>query len=276
MKHCLADQVIKKRKQHLHQEGGLEAVLKKRHLDFLDILLCTKTENGDSLSDKELRAEVDTFMFEGHDTTASGISWLFYALAMNPEHQQKCREEIRNLLRDGMAISWEQLNQMPYTTMCIKESLRLYPPVTSISRELSKPLTFPDGRSLPSGTMVTLHIHALHHNPIVWPEPEVFNPLRFSPENSISRHTHSFLPFSAGTRWVFLDDNLSPHFSLHALVCRLLHTCTFSPDFLPEPKPTSISAAYSLPPPGLVVGSSITGCSMQSPFLPHGNQVVQW
>ncbi|XP_001375144.1 cytochrome P450 4A6-like [Monodelphis domestica] len=198
--HNHTDQVIKKRKQHLHQEGGLEAILKKRHLDFLDILLCSKTENGDSLSDKELRAEVDTFMFEGHDTTASGISWLLYSLAMNPEHQQKCREEIRDLLGDEMAIGWEHLNRMPYTTMCIKESLRLYPPVTSISRDLSKPLTLSDGRYLPAGTIVTLHIHALHHNPSVWPEPEVFNPLRFSPENLTSRHTHSFLPFSAGTR----------------------------------------------------------------------------
>uniref|UniRef100_A0A4X2LD53 Cytochrome P450 family 4 subfamily B member 1 n=1 Tax=Vombatus ursinus TaxID=29139 RepID=A0A4X2LD53_VOMUR len=198
--HEHTDKVIRKRKEYLQQEGGLEAVLKKRHLDFLDILLCAKTENGDSLSDKELRAEVDTFMFEGHDTTASGISWLFYSLATNPEHQQKCREEIRAILGDGTSITWEHLSQMPYTTMCIKESLRLYPPVSNISRELSKPLTFPDGRSLPAGTFVTIHIHALHRNPSVWPEPEVFDPLRFSPENSAFRHSHAFLPFSAGSR----------------------------------------------------------------------------
>ncbi|XP_051855742.1 cytochrome P450 4A6-like isoform X3 [Antechinus flavipes] len=198
--HEHTDKVIRKRKQHLQQEGTLEAVLKKRHLDFLDILLCARKENGDSLSDEELRAEVDTFMFEGHDTTASGISWLFYSLAMNPEHQEKCREEIRGILGDGKSITWEHLSQMPYTTMCIKESFRLYPPVPYIYRELSKPLTFPDGRSLPAGTVVTLNIHALHHNPTVWPEPEVFNPLRFSPENSASRHSHAFLPFSAGAR----------------------------------------------------------------------------
>ena len=52
-------------------------------------------ENGDSMSDKDLRAEVDTFMFEGHDTTASGVSWIFYALATHPEHQQRCREEVQ-------------------------------------------------------------------------------------------------------------------------------------------------------------------------------------
>ncbi|XP_036609770.1 cytochrome P450 4A6-like [Trichosurus vulpecula] len=198
--HEHTDMVIRKRKQYLQEEGSLETVLKKRHLDFLDILLCAKTENGDSLSDKELRAEVDTFMFEGHDTTSSSISWLFYSLATNPEHQQKCREEIRGILGDGTSITWEHLSQMPYTTMCIKESLRLYTTVPSISRQLSKPLTFPDGRSLPAGANVTINIYALHHNPNVWPEPEVFDPLRFSPENSASRHSHAFLPFSAGSR----------------------------------------------------------------------------
>lgn len=54
----------------------------------------SQRENGNSLSDKDLHAEVDTFMFEGHDTTASGISWILYALATHPEHQQRCREEI--------------------------------------------------------------------------------------------------------------------------------------------------------------------------------------
>ena len=63
-------------------------------------------ENGSSLSDKDLRAEVDTFMFEGHDTTASGISWILYALASHPEHQQRCREEILSLLGDDTSITW--------------------------------------------------------------------------------------------------------------------------------------------------------------------------
>lgn len=63
-------------------------------------------KNGSSLCDKELRAEVDTFMFEGHDTTASGISWILYALAAHPEHQQRCRKEIQSLLGDGASITW--------------------------------------------------------------------------------------------------------------------------------------------------------------------------
>nr|XP_044626671.1 cytochrome P450 4A11-like isoform X2 [Equus asinus] len=92
----------------------------------------------------------------------------------------------------------DHLDQMPYTTMCIKEALRLYPPVPGIGRQLSKPITFPDGRSLPRGIMVMLSFYALHHNPKVWPNPEVFDPFRFAPGSS--QHSHVFLPFSGGSR----------------------------------------------------------------------------
>nr|XP_004672219.2 cytochrome P450 4A14-like isoform X3 [Jaculus jaculus] len=196
--HEHTDEVIKLRKAQLQDEGVLEKVKKKRRLDFLDILLFAKMENGSSLSDKDLRAEVDTFMFEGHDTTASGVSWTLHALATHPEHQQRCREEVQGLLGDGTPISWDLLDQMPYTTMCIKEALRLYPPVPVVSRMLNTPVTFPDGRSLPKGVTVALSFYALHHNPDVWPNPQVFDPSRFAPD--VSRHSHAFLPFSGGSR----------------------------------------------------------------------------
>ncbi|KAM5247995.1 cytochrome P450 4A6-like isoform 2-T2 [Ctenodactylus gundi] len=196
--HEHTDQVIKQRKAQLQNESELEKVRRQRRLDFLDILLFARTEDGSSLSDKDVRAEVDTFMFEGHDTTASGISWILYALATHPTHQKKCREEVQSLLGDGSSVTWDHLDQMPYTTMCIKEALRLYSPVPAVVRELSKPVTFPDGRSLPKGIIVTLSIYALHHNSKVWPNPEVFDPSRFAPDST--RHSHSFLPFSGGSR----------------------------------------------------------------------------
>ncbi|XP_077189955.1 cytochrome P450 4B1-like [Paroedura picta] len=198
--HLHTDNVIKERKKALKNERELEKILKKRRLDFLDILLCAKDEKGNPLSDEDLRAEVDTFMFEGHDTTASGISWLLYCMAMNPEHQQRCREEIQELLGEQETIQWDDLGKMTYLTMCIKESLRLYPPVPMIARELGAPVTFADGRTIPKGFQVMLYIYTLHRNPEVWDNPEVFDPLRFSPENSSNRHPYAFLPFSAGPR----------------------------------------------------------------------------
>ncbi|NWS55775.1 CP4B1 protein, partial [Chunga burmeisteri] len=198
--HSHTDKVIRERKMLLSSEKELDKIQKKRHMDFLDILLCTKDANGVGLSDEDLRAEVDTFMFAGHDTTASGISWLLYCLSLHPEYQQRCREEIQSILGDRDTIEWEDLGKMTYTTMCIKESLRLFPPVFSVSRYLSKPVTFHDGRSLPAGCQVGLNIFAIHRNRDVWKDPEIYDPLRFSPENSAQRHSHAFLPFSAGSR----------------------------------------------------------------------------
>ncbi|KAJ3598659.1 hypothetical protein NHX12_002164 [Muraenolepis orangiensis] len=132
-----------------------ERIQAKRNLDFLDILLCARDEDQKALSDEAIRAEVDTFMFEGHDTTASGISFLLYSMASHPQHQKICREEILQVLGDRETLDWDDLNRIPYTTMCIKESLRLYPPVPEVARKLTKTMTFFDGRSLPEGIWVS-------------------------------------------------------------------------------------------------------------------------
>ncbi|XP_060087764.1 cytochrome P450 4A4-like [Heteronotia binoei] len=198
--HRHTEKVIENRRRSFKEEGELEKIQKKRYLDFLDILLCAKDENGVGLSDEDLRAEVDTFMFEGHDTTTSGISWLLHAMAENPDHQQRCREEIKDILRSRDTVQWEDLGKMTYTTMCIKEALRLYPPVPAVSRQLSQPITFCDGRTLPKGSIIGISIYNIHRNPSIWEDPEVFDPMRFSVENSSRRHSHAFVPFAAGPR----------------------------------------------------------------------------
>ncbi|CAI5777228.1 cytochrome P450 4B1-like isoform X1 [Podarcis lilfordi] len=227
--HHHTEKVIRERKDSLKNEKELEKILKKRHLDFLDILLCAKDENGNPLSDEDIRAEVDTFMFEGHDTTASGISWLFHCMAQNPEHQQRCREEIMELLGQQEEIQWDDLGKMTYSTMCIKESLRLYPPVPLIARELNSPVTFADGRTLPKGFLTALDVYGLHRNPEIWDNPEEFNPLRFSAENSKHRHPYAFLPFAAGPR-----NCIGQQFAMNemkvALALTLLHF-----ELLPDP-----------------------------------------
>ncbi|XP_006200509.1 cytochrome P450 4X1 [Vicugna pacos] len=198
--HQHTEKVIQERKNSLRDEKKQEDVQKRRYQDFLDTVFSAQAENANSFSDTDLWSEVNTFMLAGHETVAGGISWLLYHLALYPEHQERCREEIRSILGDGSSINWDQLGEMSYTTMCIKESLRLAPPVLSLSRELSKPITFPDGRSLPAGMTLVLSIWGLHHNPAIWENPKVFDPLRFSPENNDQRHPYSFLPFSAGPR----------------------------------------------------------------------------
>ncbi|XP_076592475.1 cytochrome P450 4B1-like isoform X1 [Chaetodon auriga] len=198
--HGHTEEVIRKRKEALKEEKELDRIQAKRNLDFLDILLFAKDEKQQGLSDEDLRAEVDTFMFEGHDTTASGLSFILYSLACHPEHQKICRDEIMQVLEGKDTVEWEDLSKLPYTTMCIKESLRLYPPVPGTSRHITKPITFFDGRTLPAGSLIGTSVYGIHRNAAVWENPDVFDPLRFLPENASKRSPHAFVPFSAGPR----------------------------------------------------------------------------
>ncbi|XP_063810371.1 ultra-long-chain fatty acid omega-hydroxylase-like isoform X2 [Pseudophryne corroboree] len=196
--------VVQQRKKALQEKGTEKGIKSKQEKtkDFIDILLLSKDEHGNQLSDEELRDEVDTFMFEGHDTTASGISWLLYNLARHPEYQEKCREEIREIITgDHTAhLEWDDLSLLPFTTMCIKESLRLHPPVTTVSRCCSADITLHDGKVIPKGNTCLISIYGTHHNPVVWPNPEVYDPYRFDPDNIQERSSHAFVPFSAGPR----------------------------------------------------------------------------
>ncbi|XP_020020893.1 cytochrome P450 4F2-like isoform X1 [Castor canadensis] len=203
--HDFTGAVIQERRQTLPDQDVddfLLAKAKSKTLDFIDVLLLTKDEDGKMLSDEDIRAEADTFMFEGHDTTASGLSWVLYNLAKHPEYQERCRQEVRELLRDRdpKDIEWDDLAQLPFLTMCIKESLRLHPPVVFITRRCTQDVMLPDGAVIPKGVTCAISIFGTHHNPAVWPDPEVYDPFRFDPENIKDRSPLAFIPFSAGPR----------------------------------------------------------------------------
>ncbi len=80
----------------------------RKYLDFLDILLSAKDDDGHGLTDLEIRDEVDTFLFAGHDTISSGLTWMFYCLAKYPEHQKKVQEELDEILKDRRSntVEW--------------------------------------------------------------------------------------------------------------------------------------------------------------------------
>uniref|UniRef100_B8JK07 Cytochrome P450, family 4, subfamily f, polypeptide 13 n=1 Tax=Mus musculus TaxID=10090 RepID=B8JK07_MOUSE len=202
--HNFTDAVIKERRSTLNTQGVefLKAKAKTKTLDFIDVLLMAEDEHGKGLSNEDIRAEADTFMFGGHDTTTSALSWILYNLARHPEYQERCRQEVQELLRDrdSEEIEWDDLAQLPFLTMCIKESLRLHPPVLLISRCCTQDVLLPDGRAIPKGNICVISIFGVHHNPSVWPDPEVYNPFRFDPENPQKRSPLAFIPFSAGTR----------------------------------------------------------------------------
>ncbi|XP_076107742.1 cytochrome P450 4A6-like isoform X3 [Mytilus galloprovincialis] len=193
--HEFSNGIIKERKQTLKKEGQPT----KRHLDFLDILLTAKDENGIGLSDEDIRAEVDTFMFEGHDTTAAAISWSIYCLGKYPDEQEIVYTEISELLVDKQEVTWENLQEMPQLTAFVKESMRMFAPVPGTARLLTSPMKFGD-IIVPAGVHIDISIHSIHHHPDVWPEHEVFRPERFLQDDITDRHPYSYIPFAAGSR----------------------------------------------------------------------------
>ena len=204
--HEQSERVIKERKKALEleltddKERALEiAKQQRKYLDFLDILLTATDEDGNGLTDLEIRDEVDTFMFEGHDTTTSGISWTLYCLAKYPEHQEKIREEVRNVLMGREWLEYDDLKDLKYTQWCIKEAMRLYPPVVDIFRQLSADTEI-NGLLIPKGTRVSVNMPALHRHPDIWENPNEYNPLRFHPNNAEGRDPYAYLPFAAGYR----------------------------------------------------------------------------
>ena len=94
----------------------------------------------------------------------------------------------------------DDLSQIPYTTRCIKESMRLHTTVPNMSRQLTKPLTL-EGQELLPGTSIWINMYLLHHNFSVWGDDHMdFKPDRFLPENFTKMDSYAYCPFSAGSR----------------------------------------------------------------------------
>ena len=174
-----------------------EKVVKSRP-DFIDILLTSQDASGETLSDSDIMSEMNTFLFEGHDTTASGVSWTLYMMGLHPDIQSQCREEIRSVLGERQRVEWEDLDSLKFTSLCIKESMRLFPPVPSITRVLNEDLKVAD-YVIPRGTPVNIPIFLLHRHPKYWEHPDKFDPNRFLEEKP-GGSNFSYIPFSAGHR----------------------------------------------------------------------------
>ncbi|KAF7279570.1 hypothetical protein GWI33_007032 [Rhynchophorus ferrugineus] len=203
--HNFIDNYIGKKKEKLKTYINNEPEVKetltesKEKLVFLDHLIKT-TINGRPLSDIELRDEVNTFMFEGHDTTSSAISFCLYNLSLHSSVQEKVLQEQKSLFGADLkkaTPTYNQLNEMKYLEMVIKESLRLFPSVPLVARRLSSDLNY-NGTVYPKGLNVLLYTYGIHRNPKYYTDPDRFIPERFESNNG--RLPFSYLPFSAGLR----------------------------------------------------------------------------
>ncbi|KAL9961256.1 hypothetical protein ACROYT_G030165 [Oculina patagonica] len=203
----IAERTAKKRDLNKHkssvedeekeQEKDYVFTRKKRKA-FLDLLL--EAYDAGDISREGVREEVDTFMFEGHDTTAAGITWALYLLGRHPAIQEQVREEVDSFFEQKPEkLTVDGMKELRYLECVIKESQRLFPSVPFFSRSTTEDC-YLDGYFVPKGTAVGVSTIGLHRNPEVWPAPLEFNPDRFLPENSQGRHPYAFVPFSAGPR----------------------------------------------------------------------------
>lgn len=196
--HRIAEEIIAKRKTDL-QNGKRRS--KGRHMDFIDVLLSAKDEDGKGMTTMEIRNQVDSFMFAGHDTSATSVSWILYTLAKHEDYQERVQEEIDGLLEghDNPNIVWQDLTKLEMLSQCMKETMRLYPPIPFIQRVLDVGADF-DGWKITAGTTVTVAIANLHRNALIWDDPDEFYPERFHPKERAGKDNFSFIPFSVGAR----------------------------------------------------------------------------
>nr|Q9VS79.2 RecName: Full=Cytochrome P450 4d8; AltName: Full=CYPIVD8 [Drosophila melanogaster]AAL13671.1 GH22459p [Drosophila melanogaster] len=201
--------VIEKRRQALEdQQSKLmdtadEDVGSKRRMALLDVLLMS-TVDGRPLTNDEIREEVDTFMFEGHDTTTSALSFCLHELSRHPEVQAKMLEEIVQVLGTDRSrpVSIRDLGELKYMECVIKESLRMYPPVPIVGRKLQTDFKYThsvhgDG-VIPAGSEIIIGIFGVHRQPETFPNPDEFIPERH--ENGSRVAPFKMIPFSAGPR----------------------------------------------------------------------------
>ncbi|XP_015180017.1 PREDICTED: cytochrome P450 4C1-like isoform X3 [Polistes dominula] len=171
----------------------------KKRLSMLDLLIAASW-NDNQIDAEGIREEVDTFMFEGHDTTASALTFALSLFAKHKDVQENIRDEVKTIMQeDDNNITISSLKKLSYLERCLKESLRLYPSVHFISRQISHDMQLKH-YLIPSGSICEVMINYVHRNPEYWPNPNVFNPDRFLPENVKGRHPYSYIPFSAGPR----------------------------------------------------------------------------
>ncbi|XP_045533139.1 cytochrome P450 4c3-like [Pieris brassicae] len=164
---------------------------------MLDLLL----QNEKDGNIDAIREEVDTFLFEGHDTTASALCFLIVEIANDTTVQNKIYDELTHIFGDTKrAPTMDDLAEMKYLECCIKESLRLYPSVPMISRYMTKEMQFGNGCKIPAESVCIICVYDVHRLPNLYPETEKFIPERFLPENTVDRHPFAYIPFSAGPR----------------------------------------------------------------------------
>ncbi len=169
-----------------------------KEFDFLSMYLQAEDKNGNKFTNEELLDEIMTLIVAGFETSANTLNWVWYLIAKHPKIEEKLVLEAEGILANKKKLTADSINEMQYTQQVLEEALRLYPPVWLFTRK-SHELDELDNYDIPPGTDIYLSPFVLHRNEYHWPEPEVFNPDRFSLTVK-SKKNNAYYPFSLGPR----------------------------------------------------------------------------
>ncbi|XP_067121462.1 cytochrome P450 4C1-like [Centruroides vittatus] len=172
----------------------------KETLSIIDLLLPFLTTDPD-VTIENVVDDVMAFLGAGHHSFTVTMTWAMYELGRHPKIQEKIQEELDEIFQDDLlrTTTKEDLSKMTYLECVLKETLRKYPAVPFTMRSTKKVLQFND-ESFPKDSVYFIDLFHMHRNPELYPDPEVFDPDRFLPENSKERDPYSYLPFSTGVR----------------------------------------------------------------------------
>lgn len=152
--------------------------------DILSLLLLARDEDGEPMSDDELRDELLTLLVAGHETTATGLAWAMERLTRHPAALERLTDEARS-------------GDTTYSDAVVKETLRLRPVVQLVPRRMLRDLELRTC-TVPAGEKVVVSIYLVHHRPDIYPEPDAFRPERFLTDPPSS--AYAWIPFGGGIR----------------------------------------------------------------------------
>jgi cytochrome P450 len=167
--------------------------------DLLQMLLDSRYEDtGEGMNEQQLVEEVIILFLAGHETSANALAWTFHLLSHHPESMERLRAELDRVC-PGRPPTMQECRELTYLTQVLEESMRLYPPAWITDRKALVDDQYED-YPLPKDTIVSPFIYGLHHDPEFWPDPQRFDPDRFSAPAKQHRPPYTYLPFGGGPR----------------------------------------------------------------------------
>ncbi|KXN68425.1 cytochrome P450 [Conidiobolus coronatus NRRL 28638] len=191
----LIEEMIAEKKRQI-QEGST------RSKDLITAFIESNEKEGEfKLTTDEIKHNINAFISAGHDTTSNTLTTALYYLARYPETQEKLRAEILEALDNPTELvtpTIDQLKRIPYLDMTIKESMRILTTAANVQRDTVKTHTLSNGLTIPKGTQIFFHLWGIHNNASAFPNPEKFNPERFSDIHN--QESRNWQPFMTGPR----------------------------------------------------------------------------